>query len=61
MCVFAGVEEQVHVVVPVVKQLKPVHWLDVGLVKRIRGVAYSTRVSPQNANRMVRRQVASPQ
>jgi hypothetical protein len=45
---------QIYLTIPVVKQLKPVHWLDVGLVKRIRGVAYSTRCSPQNANRLVR-------
>ena len=28
-------------------------WVEEGLVKRVRGVAYSTRVSPQMANRMV--------
>ena len=45
---------QIYLTIPVEKQLKPVHWQDVGLVKRIRGVAYSTRCSPQNANRLVR-------
>lgn len=44
---------EIYVTIPVVRQLKPVHWLDAGLVKRIRGVAYSTRCSPQNANRLV--------
>jgi RNA 3'-terminal phosphate cyclase-like protein len=38
---------------PVVRQLKPLHLLDPGMVKRIRGVAYATRVSPQMANRSV--------
>jgi hypothetical protein len=33
--------------------LQAVNWVDEGMVKRIRGVAYSTRVSPQMANRMV--------
>mmetsp|Transcript_26188 Transcript_26188/g.36162 ORF Transcript_26188/g.36162 Transcript_26188/m.36162 type:complete len:361 (+) Transcript_26188:211-1293(+) len=44
---------QVVVSIPVVRSLKPVHLLDAGLVKRVRGVAYSTRCSPQTANRMV--------
>eukprot|EP00033_Pygsuia_biforma_P004164 GCRY01004570.1.p1 GENE.GCRY01004570.1~~GCRY01004570.1.p1 ORF type:complete len:358 (+),score=52.89 GCRY01004570.1:168-1241(+) len=38
---------------PIVKQLKAVQFMDVGKMKRIRGVAYSTRVSPQIANRIV--------
>jgi RNA 3'-terminal phosphate cyclase-like protein len=33
--------------------LKPIQLLDEGKVRRIRGVAYSTRVSPQTANRLV--------
>lgn len=33
--------------------LKPVQWLDSGKIKRIRGVAFGCRVSPQVANRMV--------
>ena len=32
---------------PVIKQLPPVSLTDEGMVKRIRGVAYSARVSPQ--------------
>lgn len=38
---------------PVVKQLLPVSLVDEGMVKRIRGVAFSARVSPQCSNRMV--------
>jgi hypothetical protein len=36
----------------VVKRLQPVQLLDQGLVRRIRGVAYSARVSPQTDNRV---------
>lgn len=36
-----------------VRQLRPVDFTDSGMVKRIRGVAYSTKVSPQVPNRMV--------
>lgn len=39
--------------VPVIRQLSPVNFMDEGMVKRIRGVAYSMKVSPQNTNRMV--------
>jgi RNA 3'-terminal phosphate cyclase-like protein len=39
--------------VPVVRQLPPVVLADEGMVKRVRGVAYSARVSPQASNRMV--------
>mmetsp|Transcript_1566 Transcript_1566/g.1784 ORF Transcript_1566/g.1784 Transcript_1566/m.1784 type:complete len:385 (+) Transcript_1566:78-1232(+) len=38
---------------PIVRQLKPVELLDVGYVKKIRGVAHAVRVNPQVANRMV--------
>jgi hypothetical protein len=38
---------------PVVKALKSMIRTDTGFIKRIRGIAYSTRVSPQIANRMV--------
>jgi RNA 3'-terminal phosphate cyclase-like protein len=44
---------EVVFVCPMVKQLTPIHLMEEGFVKRVRGVAYSTRVSPQNANRMV--------
>eukprot|EP00051_Salpingoeca_urceolata_P016461 m.218478 g.218478 ORF g.218478 m.218478 type:complete len:370 (+) comp18683_c0_seq5:254-1363(+) len=36
-----------------VRSLKPVRLVDQGRIKRIRGVAYTTRVSPQTANRIV--------
>ncbi|MEW5298344.1 MAG: hypothetical protein WDW36_001480 [Sanguina aurantia] len=39
--------------VPVVKQLTAINLTDEGMIKRIRGVAYSMKVSPQNTNRMV--------
>lgn len=38
---------------PVVRHLPPISLTDEGMVKRIRGVAYSARVSPQASNRMV--------
>jgi RNA 3'-terminal phosphate cyclase-like protein len=38
---------------PIVRKLRPVQITDVGFVKRIRGVAYAARISPQMANRMV--------
>lgn len=44
---------EVIVKLPVVKQLPAVSLVDEGMVKRIRGVAYSARVSPQTSNRMV--------
>jgi RNA 3'-terminal phosphate cyclase-like protein len=37
----------------VVAALKPITLLEEGRVKRIRGVAYTTRCSPQMGNRMV--------
>ncbi|KAL0074560.1 RNA 3'-terminal phosphate cyclase [Phycomyces blakesleeanus] len=36
-----------------VRQLKPVQFTEEGRIKRIRGIAYCTRVSPQTANRLV--------
>ncbi|XP_069620344.1 RNA 3'-terminal phosphate cyclase-like protein [Ranitomeya imitator] len=38
---------------PVRKVLRPVHLTDPGKIKRVRGVAYSVRVSPQIGNRIV--------
>uniref|UniRef100_A0A7R9U6Q7 RNA 3'-terminal-phosphate cyclase (ATP) n=1 Tax=Pinguiococcus pyrenoidosus TaxID=172671 RepID=A0A7R9U6Q7_9STRA len=43
----------VVVSLPIVKELQPVDLTNVGLVKRIRGVAYTAKVSPQIANRLV--------
>jgi RNA 3'-terminal phosphate cyclase-like protein len=37
----------------VTASLTAVAWVDEGMVKRVRGVAYSARVSPQMSNRMV--------
>ncbi|KAJ9071638.1 hypothetical protein DSO57_1035079 [Entomophthora muscae] len=36
-----------------IRQLKPIRVLEEGRIKRIRGIAYSTRVSPQTTNRVV--------
>ena len=36
-----------------VRALRPFQLVDPGFVKRVRGVAYATRVSPQTCNRMV--------
>lgn len=44
---------EVHVSIPVVRKLPPINLTDEGMVKRIRGVAYSMRVPPQTSNRMV--------
>ncbi|GBF93150.1 hypothetical protein Rsub_05881 [Raphidocelis subcapitata] len=38
---------------PAVKALPAVAMVEEGMVKRVRGIAYSMKVSPQNANRMV--------
>ncbi len=44
---------QVYFNCPIVKALKPIQLIADSKVKRIRGIAYSARVSPQFANRMV--------
>ncbi|KAJ6669555.1 hypothetical protein lerEdw1_000103 [Lerista edwardsae] len=44
---------EVVFVCPIKKALKPIQFVDPGKIKRIRGVAYSVRVSPQIANRIV--------
>jgi RNA 3'-terminal phosphate cyclase-like protein len=38
---------------PVVKQLKTINFTERGRIRKIRGIAYSTRVSPQFVNRLV--------
>jgi RNA 3'-terminal phosphate cyclase-like protein len=38
---------------PVVRSLKPIQFIDEGRIKRIRGIAYATRVSPQTPNRVI--------
>ena len=40
---------------PIIRTLRPVQFLEEGRVRRIRGIAYAVRVSPQIANRMVDR------
>ena len=44
---------QVQVFCPSVKALKAIRFDEEGHIKRIRGIAYATRVSPQIANRLV--------
>ncbi len=44
----------VSVTIPIVKGLKPLSLLDPGKIKKVRGLAYVCRCSPQFANRMVR-------
>ncbi len=44
---------QVYFTCPIVSTLPPVQLEDVGRIKRIRGIASTTRVSPQIANRMI--------
>lgn len=44
---------EVQLRMPVVRQLPPVSMVDEGMVKRVRGVAWATRVSPQTTNRLV--------
>jgi RNA 3'-terminal phosphate cyclase-like protein len=44
---------QVRFLCPVRKALRPLQWLDQGKIKRIRGVAWATRVSPSVPNRMI--------
>ncbi|ESR37328.1 hypothetical protein CICLE_v10028663mg [Citrus x clementina] len=44
---------EVILTVPIVDRLTAVRWLDEGMVKRIRGVSFSTRVSSQFENSMI--------
>ena len=44
---------EVRLEVPPVRVLEPISLLETGKVRRVRGVAYGTKVSPQMANRMV--------
>ncbi|KAJ2352633.1 hypothetical protein IWW50_004350 [Coemansia erecta] len=44
---------EVRFICPVVRAVAPLSFIDVGRVRRIRGIAWATRVSPQTANRMV--------
>lgn len=44
---------EVQLRIPVLRQLPPVSLTDEGMVRRVRGVAHSMRMSPQTCNRMV--------
>lgn len=44
---------EVRFVCPTIRQVKPIQWTEQGRIRRIRGIAYATRVSPQVANRIV--------
>lgn len=45
---------EVRLKIPIVQNgLTAVTWVDEGMVKRIRGVAYTAKISPQMSNRMV--------
>ncbi|KAI9024734.1 RNA 3'-terminal phosphate cyclase/enolpyruvate transferase [Hyaloraphidium curvatum] len=44
---------EVRFACPVLRSLKPVQFTEPGRIKRIRGIAYATRMSPQMANRIV--------
>ncbi|KAJ4704882.1 RNA 3'-terminal phosphate cyclase-like protein [Melia azedarach] len=44
---------EVILTIPIVDKLMAVNWLDEGMVKRIRGVTFSTRVSSQFENTMI--------
>ncbi|KAJ2084330.1 hypothetical protein H4R24_000123 [Coemansia sp. RSA 988] len=44
---------EVRFVCPPVRALRPLRFVDAGYIRRIRGISYATRVSPQTANRMV--------
>ncbi|KAJ1736058.1 hypothetical protein LPJ61_000201 [Coemansia biformis] len=44
---------EVRFICPVVRAVQPLRFVDQGKIRRIRGISYATRVSPQTANRMV--------
>ncbi|KAJ2776120.1 hypothetical protein H4R18_005838 [Coemansia javaensis] len=44
---------EVRFICPVVRAVKALRFVDAGRIRRIRGISYATRVSPQTANRMV--------
>lgn len=44
---------EISIKLPIAKQLKNIDWTDEGMVKRVRGVAFTLRVSPQTGNRLV--------
>jgi len=38
---------------PIVRSTNPIQCMDSGRIKRIRGIAYGTRISPQTVNRVM--------
>ncbi|KAI0277220.1 18S rRNA biogenesis protein [Russula aff. rugulosa BPL654] len=44
---------EVLFICPVVKQVKTLNFVEIGKIKRIRGIAHAVRVSPQFSNRMI--------
>ncbi|KAJ2162578.1 hypothetical protein GGF46_000581 [Coemansia sp. RSA 552] len=44
---------EVRFICPVVRAVKPINFVEQGKIRRIRGISYAARVSPQTANRMV--------
>ncbi|KAJ2701700.1 hypothetical protein H4R19_005401 [Coemansia spiralis] len=44
---------EVRFICPVVRAVQTLRFVDQGKIRRIRGISYATRVSPQTANRMV--------
>jgi len=48
-----GANGEINVKLPILKELKLLDWTDEGLVKRVRGVAFTLRLSPQTGNRLV--------
>ena len=48
-----GAGGEIQLKLPIARELKTIDWTDEGLVKRVRGVAFTLRVSPQTGNRLV--------
>ena len=48
-----GAGGEIVLKLPILKELKTIDWTDEGLVKRVRGVAFTLRLSPQTGNRLV--------
>ena len=48
-----GAGGEINLKLPIARSLVAIDWCDEGLVKRVRGVAFTLRVSPQTGNRLV--------
>ncbi|KAJ7581211.1 18S rRNA biogenesis protein [Mycena floridula] len=44
---------EIQFICPIVKQVKTLHFVDPGQIKRIRGISHVVRVNPQFSNRMI--------